>query len=999
MAARQLVTACVFAFALSLLPRTAFPQPGQTPKGPLSPREELLTFRVPKGFKVELVACEPEVVDPVAMAFDERGRIFVAEMPGYPNDGVATGKVSSGRIKLLEDKDGDGFYETSTVYLDGLRFPTSVMPYRGGLFVVNAPDLIYCEDTKGKGKADKVQMLYTGFVLNNIQQLPSGLQWGLDNWVHACAGGVGGSITSAEKPDAPPVVLRGRGFRFHPDVPGSLEPTSGGGQFGLATDAWGHWFTATNSQHLRQIVLPDHYLRRNPNLPVSATTIDIPDHGAACKVHRISPFESWRVERTKMRKDGPDAKRFPSTELVPGGYITSACSPLVYEADLFPKKYSGNVFVCEPANNLIHRDVLVPDGAAFVARRAEDESDCEFFASTDTWCRPVGLTLGPDGAIYVLDFYREVIETPLSLTEDMKRTLPLQSAGKGRIWRIVPEGKRETVRPNLAKASAEELIAQLENPNYWWRITAQRLLVERRENLGEAGQKIKWLLNEPYGRVQALCALQGLQLLKDGMLFKACKDSSPAVRRQAVRLAEPWLAKDSLLRKAVMDLWDDPDFEVRFQVALSAGECGAQPATDGPLPWLILKDSEDAWMRTAILSSCRPADPRALLAFMALREQFRNNAKPGFLKLVAQLASLMTTQAGKDQSLDVLAVSDLAAGPGSWQLAVLEGWGQGLKAKGLPLDKVWEAQPKKLESIRPALAEAVKKAGAADVAVAERSLAVRLLAYAPFAEAEPALRNLLGPQAPAELQVAAVRALANHENAKVGTLLLENWMSASPSLRRELLDTLLARADRAAQLLDAIERKEVLASQLEPAKVALLRKYPDAKIRARADKVLKDQVAPDRQKLIERYESAKLEHKPDPARGKLLFKKTCAVCHRLENEGVEVGPDLLSALANKTAESLLIDILDPSREVDPRYIEYVLTLKEGRVVTGLIAAETATSLTLRRAEKAEDTLLRSQIDDIRATAKSLMPEGLEMQLNPQELFDVIAYLLEVKGRK
>src|SRR5262249_41847598 len=197
-------------------------------------------------------------------------------------------------------------------------------------------------------------------------------------------------------------------IRSGPDEPASLEPTTGGGQYGLTPDVSGRWFTATNSQHLRHLVLPDQYLRRNPDLAVPATTLDIPDHGAACKVHRISPFEAWRVERTTRRAEGPDAQRFPATELVPGGFITSACSPLVYAAADFPEPYRGNVFVCDPANNVIHRDVLVPNGATFIAKRGDAE--CEFFASTDTWCRPVWLTLGPDGAIYVLDFYREVIE-------------------------------------------------------------------------------------------------------------------------------------------------------------------------------------------------------------------------------------------------------------------------------------------------------------------------------------------------------------------------------------------------------------------------------------------------------------------------------------------------------------------------------------------------------------------------------------------------------------
>src|SRR6266542_626079 len=329
---------------------------GLVSKGPLSPREEMATFKVPKGFRVELVACEPDVVDPVAMAFDENGRLFVAEMPGYPNGGIATGKITSGRIKMLEDLDGDGFYEKSTLFAEGLRFPMSVMPWKGGLLVAMAPDLILLEDRDGDGKADRKRVLYSGFNLSNIQQMVNGLQWGMDNWVHGVAGSDGGTIRSAEKPESPALTLRSRGFRFHPDVPGSLEPTSGGGQYGLASDAWGHWFTATNSQHLRHIVLPDHALARNPSLPVRATTLDIPDHGAACKVHRISPFEAWRVESTRRRREGADASHFPANELVPGGYSTSTCGPLVYEAGLFPEAYRGSIFVCDPANNLVHRD-------------------------------------------------------------------------------------------------------------------------------------------------------------------------------------------------------------------------------------------------------------------------------------------------------------------------------------------------------------------------------------------------------------------------------------------------------------------------------------------------------------------------------------------------------------------------------------------------------------------------------------------------------------------
>src|SRR5262245_44151588 len=437
--------------------------PGVAPTCPLSARDEQATFRVPKGFKIELVACEPDIVDPVAMAFDENGRMFVAEMRAYPNKGIGTGFITSGRVVMLEDRDGDGFFEKSTVFADKLRLPTSVMPYKGGLLIANPPDFVFMEDTDGDGKADRQRVLYSGFNLSNIQQMINSLQWGLDNWVYGCAGADGGIVHSAEKKDAPAVNLRARGVRFHPDVPASLEPTSGGGQFGLTADDWGQWFTATNSQHLRHIVLPDHYLRRNPHLPVSQVTIDIPDHGAACKVHRISPFEAWRVERTTRRKGDPAFKNWPASEMVPGGYVTSGCSPLVYLADRFPKQYYGNTFVCDPANNLIHRDILVPKGATFIAERAD--ADCDFLASTDNWFRPVNLSIGPDGAIYVVDFYREVIETPLSLPDDIKAKLNLESRGRGRIWRIVPDDGKTTPRPSLGKAKSTDLVARLADAN------------------------------------------------------------------------------------------------------------------------------------------------------------------------------------------------------------------------------------------------------------------------------------------------------------------------------------------------------------------------------------------------------------------------------------------------------------------------------------------------------------------------------------------------------
>ncbi|MCS6851667.1 MAG: HEAT repeat domain-containing protein [Gemmataceae bacterium] len=969
-------------------------EPGQ---GPLSPRDEQATFRVLPGFRVELVASEPDVVDPVALAFDEDGRLFVAEMRGYPNGGVATGQITSGQVRLLEDRNGDGVFESSTVYADGLRFPSAVMPWRGGLIVGNAPDLIYLEDTDGDGRADRRRILYTGFGINNIQQLVNHVQYGVDNWVHGCAGGGGGTITCPEKPDWPGVTLRSRGIRFRPDRPGSLEPTSGGGQYGLAADDAGHWFTNTNSQHLRQIVLPDHYLRRNPALAVSAVTLDIPDHGAACQVFRISPFEAWRVERTSRRKNDPElSKRLSPNELVPGGYVTSGCSPVIYRADLFPAEFYGNSFICDPANNLIHRDRLVPNGAVFTAQRAD--SGCEFLASTNIWFRPTDLAVGPDGALYVLDFYREAIETPLSLPSDIKARMNLESQGRGRIWRVVPEGTKPSRPPRLRQAATAELVGHLAHPNAWWRLTAQRLIVERQDR-SVVGDLERMVRESPsaLGRMHALRTLEGLQALSVPVVEKALADGDARVRIQALQAAEPLLAASADVRAAACALAGDADPQVRFQAALSLGEAEG-PEIVAALVRLARQDAADPWTQTAILSSAGRIAPALLETLMDDRNFAQGNDAPR-LRLVARLA---TVTAARGSDADVARTLRLVSAdsplPPGWQKAILDGVGQGLRLGQRPLARLWEDPPPALkeavERIRPFFVRAAAEARDPQKPLATRLHAVQLLAFGPYATAREALQELLTPQTPAEVQLAAVRALAQHAPAAVADLLLSGWTSYSPAVRREVLEALLARPERVAALLRAIEQQQVAPSQIEPDRLDQLRNHPDPKLRQQARRLLANLATPDRQKVLADYRSV-LELPADAGRGKGVFKKICATCHRLEDVGVEVGPNLLGALRNKTKEALLIDILDPSREVDPRYINYQVTTVAGRSFTGMIAADTATAITLRRAENAEDTILRDQIEVIVATTKSVMPEGLESQLSKQDVADVIAYLLSV----
>ena len=953
--------------------------------GPLSPREELATFRLVEGFRAELVASEPDVVDPVAMCFDEKGRLFVCEMRGYPNGGVGTGDESRGKIKCLSDADGDGVFETSHTFAEGLRFPMGLTPYRGGLLVAVAPDLIYLQDADGDGKAEKKTVLYTGFNLANIQQMVNSLQWGLDNWVYGCAGSDGGVVKSAEKPDAPAVSLRNRGFRFKPDVPASLEPTSSGGQYGLSADDFQRWFTATNSQHLRQIILPDHYLRRNPYLPVSAVTLDIPEHGAAAKVFRVSPFEPWRVERTTRRAGGTDASRFPKTELVPGGFITSACSPLVYTGELFPREYYGNNFVCDPANNLIHRELLREDGVAFRAVRAYP--DREFLASTDNWFRPVHLTTGPDGAIYVLDFYREVIETPLSLPDDIKKQLNLDSRGRGRIWRIAPTDFKPGKLPDLSKLKPTQLAALVAHDNPWQRLTAQRLLVEGK--VAVAVPSLRGRLEKATGkpsRVNLLWTLHGLGELNPDDVKAALGDPLAGVREVVVRLAEQWLATDEPIRVTVQKLACDGSPRVRFQVALSAGAMPPEAAA-ATIAEVLAKDAGDPWTVTAALSSATECGPRLLETLCAAKKP-----EATILTRVAALVGAQGDATAIGRVLERVADGKLAAGV---EAVVFEGLGQGMRNSKQSLAAWMTKPPKGSERVVERLLDRFKLAALSlrseRVTEPHRLAAAGLLAYAPFDVAGPALAGSLAPAVPVDVQVAAVRALAVHADPKVSTHLLANWKGYGPAVRAAALDALLARPDRILALLSAVEKKDVPAAALSPAQVQQLKAHPNAGVKAKAAAVFRQAIDADRATVIASYAKA-LELKGDAKAGKAVFAKHCSACHKLDGVGHDVGANLAATLGNKSGEDLLVAVFDPNREVDPRYLTYQVGTADERVLTGVIVAESPTSVTVRRAEGAEDVVLRANLAFLRATALSLMPVGLEKDLKHQDVADLFAYL-------
>jgi putative membrane-bound dehydrogenase-like protein len=937
------------------------------PAEPLSPAQALKTFRLAAGFRIELFAAEPDVRDPVAMAFDEDGRAWVVEMADYPLG------PPSGRLRVLEDTDGDGRADRSTLVASGLSFPTGVLPWRGGVLVTAAPEILFLKDEDGDGKADRREVVFTGFVEGNPQHRVNGLQFGIDGWVYGANGDSGGRVRRVAGADEKPVSIRGADFRFRPDYSG-LEPVSGQSQFANTFDDWGHRFINNNPNHIRHPVLPMSYLTDNPRFSPGSLESSPSDHG-----QRVFP-----ISRLEPRFNDPHT----------AGHFTSACSVTIYRGTAFPPEFRGNAFTCEPVHNLVHRDILVPSGVTFVARRGEENG--EFLASTDNWFRPVNLCAGPDGALYVVDMYRAVVEHPQWIPLEIQRKINLRAGeDRGRIYRIVHESSRPSARPRLGGAPAAELVALLEHPDAWWRTTAQRLLVERRDPAcAEPLRALARGSKVALARVHALWTRAALGVLGAGEVAAALGDPDPGVREHALRMSEVFLSSSAELRDRVFALAEDPSLRVRFQLALTLGRMRGEARVPAALARLAARDLEDRWVRAAVLCSTGAAAPGVLAHLRAAALDRLEASAPGAVELVRGLADLVA--AGRDEGEAVRWLREVAAGeppaPAPWRIAGLGVLTRpGVNARALlatsgaaALVGRWGAR-----ALETALDGAREPR--------ERVDAVELVAsLEPTPEAAARLETLLRPQEPPEVQVAVVRALSSWPGDPAGARLLEGWAERAGRVRREILNAMFATPGRLERLLERLERGEVRPAELEPHHRDRLLKHASAAVRERARKALESAASPDRQELVREMSAKVMALKGDPVSGERVYVRNCATCHRWHGQGVRVGPDL-TAVSGRDTEALLTDILDPNRAVDPAYQTYVIrTSKEE--FSGVLASETPAAVTLVRAGGEQATVLRRDIVAIKAWPASLMPEGIEANVSPQDLADLLEFLRRGGGK-
>jgi putative membrane-bound dehydrogenase-like protein len=953
---------------------------GELPRiKPLEPAAALESFEIHPGFKLVPIATEPLVTDPVAMAYDADGRAYVVEMRGYPYPE----NQPSGNVTLLTDKDGDGVFDSRSIFVGGLSWPTGVVPYYGGVFIAVAPDILFAMDLNGDGVADVKRKFFTGFGTQNVQGLVNGLLWGTDGWIYGSSGSNGGEIRNLARPDAKPVTLRGRDFRFRPDG-SEFQAISGGGQFGHCLDDWGHRFVCNNSNHIRQVVLPAEDVDRNPFYTPGAVLTDIAVEGGAGPVFRISPPEPWRVVRTRQRAADPDmVKRLAPTELFATGFFTSASGITIYRGSAYPPEYRGNAFVGDVGGNLVHRKTLAHDGPIFKATRAD--AGVEFLASRDNWFRPVNFANTPYGTLAVLDMYRETIEHPASIPEPIKRHLDLTSGkDRGRIYEIVPERFQRRARPRLSAAPTSELFRTLADPDAWWRETAQRILIERHETRS-LPMLVKLAAERPtaLGRAHALWTLDALGWLDVESLLAAMTDPDANVREVGARLAQRHLTGHPGVQNALMDLAGDRDAMVRFQTALSLGEARWLGAYEG-LARIARRDPPDRWVEAAVLSSAAGRAETLIAALGEGKPPFFFD-EPGGLAWLNALAFVVGAENAPGKVAALLAKFLKDTDYPDRARTVLLGVARGLRRSGGTL----KGAVPDLASITPFFDRAEAVATGRGPA-RERLDAIALVGVGPSDRAVAVLPGLLDAKEPATIQLAALQALNALDEASVGPAIVGRWKSLSPAVRREAVEALFARRDRVAALIEGLRDRVVSPSDLDPSRRAALLQHPDPAIRERARTLLVNASPSDRTRVLAAMRPS-LELKGDAGRGLAVFKSTCATCHVAAGIGIEIGPNL-ATVANRTPEDLLVHVLDPNREVAANYVNYSVATVDGRVATGLIADETASTITLKRAEAAVDVIPRDRIEQIASSGQSLMPEGLEKDRSPQDFADLIAFI-------
>ncbi|NUM52198.1 MAG: VCBS repeat-containing protein [Candidatus Hydrogenedentes bacterium] len=943
---------------------------------PKSPEAGLASISVRPGLRAELVAAEPLVVDPVSIAWGADGKLWVVEMRDYPLGMDGEGKPGS-RVKFLEDVDDDGKYDEATVFLDKLNFATGVMPWRDGILITAAPKIIFAKDTNGDGRADHQEVLYDGFIQGNQQHRINGLRWGLDNWIHCANGDSGGAITSTKTGEA--LNISGRDFCFRVSD-GVMNAESGMSQFGIAFDDWGNRFGCANWLPVWHYALDDRAMRRNPHFAPG------------------NPRE-YIVPQAQLFPTSRTLARFNDFEHV--NRSTSTCGIEIYRDTILGNEFYGNAFVCEPVHNLVLRTVLEPNGATFTGHRAPGEEESEFLSSHDNWFRPVMARMGPDGALYIVDMYRQVIEHPEYISAETQATLDLRAGDdKGRIYRVVPVHGTTRAPTKTDTFASEELVALLESGNGTVRDLAHQQLVERGDS--SAADALRTLLRSSasaQARTHALCVLDGIDALIRDDLLAGLRDSSPGVRQSAVRLAAARASDWPEIGVALVEMQNEADALVRVELIYAIGELRTDRAA-ATLGELIETNRNDAYLGMALLSSLNGSNVRHIIPRLLAWAAAEDAAPEPQDQVIASVVGTAVT-ANDSETLQGMAL--LVANPEvkqhtAAQFAWLADFLDSLSGTGTTLDALGtgavadgaRTQIAKLTDAARAVAadasmdEAVR-AGAASVLGRDASRAEEDIAL---------LTRLLGAESAEGIRSASLDALIDTENERVPAAVLAALSGLSPELRSHTIEALLRREAWLDAVMTALENGAPSFRELDATHRQDLLTSKSDDIRARAEKLMAGAANPDRQAVIEQYKEA-TTIPGQFLRGRGIFRERCASCHQLGSVGHAVGPDLL-ALTDRSREAVLVSILDPNRAVETKYFDYTIETNDLMSYSGVVVEESGNSVTIRGANGIENTILRSNIESMTTKSRSPMPDGLEDGLTPEDMANLMAYILEAR---
>ena len=969
---------------------------------PASPAESMPHLVVPPGFEVQLFAAEPEIAKPLCMAWDHRGRLWIAESTDYPNNLKPRGQGDD-RIKICEDTDGDGKADKFTVFAEKLSIPTSLAFADGGVVVHQAPDTLFLKDTDGDDRADVRKALFSGWGTGDTHAGPSNLRYGFDGWLYGMVGysGFEGTVGGER------VVLRQGLYRFRPDG-SKLEALRGtnNNSWGVGISEEGLLFGSTaNGCPSVFLPIPNRY------------------------------YEAVRGWSAGVLKNIAQTNQFhPVTEKVRqvdyhGGF-TAGAGYALYTARAYPPVYwNKTAFVCEPTGHLVATFTLAPKGADFAAFNGWN-----LLASDDEWTAPIAAEVGPDGQVWVLDWYNFIVQhnpTPegFKTGKGGAYVTPLRDRTHGRVYRLVYRDAKAPAIKALDADDPQSLLAGLRSDNQFWRMHAQRLLVGRGKRDVEA--ELIRLVEDPSvdaiglnpAAIHALWTLRGLGAIGGpgtparAAVAAALKHPSAGVRRNALmvlpgdaRAAEQALAAGAL---------EDADPQVRLAALLAMADLPASEAAGAALARALLdgKVADDPALADALTAAAAKND-RSFLESLATHKfgPRGGNRHPAIVTRVAEHHARGVPSETVGSLLALLADADPAVA-GAIIVGLDRGWPRDRPAK---LDAAAEAALGTLVARLPAgfrgrlvgLATRMGSKGlekhTAEIAGTflatardeakpedERVAAAKQLIDFRKADADAAkeLLRLVTPRTDPTLAAGLVEAIGRSESPAAGAALAEAFPALTPRVRPAAARALLGRADWTAALLDAVEAGKIRFDELALDQAQALAAHPDKAIAARSKALLARGGGlpdPDRQKVIDALGPVVLTG-GDADRGKAVFVQNCAKCHTYAGEGGKVGPDLTGMAAHPKTE-LLVNILDPSRSVEGNFVQYSVATTDGRVLNGLLASESKTAVEILDAEGKSHTVLREDIDEIAASKKSVMPEGFEKQVPPAQLADLLAFL-------